>query len=264
MTNYFPPSMVSSNLALSLHGETKILLGNGTLKNVRDIKTGDVLAGIPEPILVVSTSISTDEKMYKVIPKFGDSFSIGENSQLLLCNNNEHIMEHVYLKDIIRKHSHFSICKTGVQFKYDASFEIEPYFFGLVLGNTDYDSLKIPITENGELMENIIHSILKLQLDFHINNEENLVIVPISEGVKKLFQEKYIPNKYKFNDQSVRLKLLAGIIDSNSVVHPSNNFIQILNLSKQFADDIYFLCFSIGHCATKHHRNNSFSIHIHG
>jgi intein/homing endonuclease len=64
-----------------------------------------------------------------------------------------------------------------------------------------------------------------------------------------LINNKHIPDIYKMNSREVQLELLSGLIDSDGHVQRSNN-IEISQKNKQLADDIEYLCFSLGFMVT--------------
>ena len=70
---------------------------------------------------------------------------------------------------------------------------------------------------------------------------------PITESLKKLevYRNKHIPNVYKFNARAIRLKLLAGMIDSDGNYSKNNGFI-FSNSNRRLADDACWLARSLG------------------
>lgn len=63
----------------------------------------------------------------------------------------------------------------------------------------------------------------------------------------KLWGNKHIPHIYKTNSRKNRLKLLAGLIDTDGFVY--NNTIEICQKRKQLAEDIEYLALSLGFMA---------------
>lgn len=66
---------------------TPILMYNGKIKKVEDIKIGDKLIGDDNKIRIVQTTTSGFDKMYEIIPKYGDKFVV--NSEHILCIKNK-------------------------------------------------------------------------------------------------------------------------------------------------------------------------------
>jgi intein/homing endonuclease len=61
-----------------------------------------------------------------------------------------------------------------------------------------------------------------------------------------LINNKHIPEIYKCNSRENRLKLLAGLIDSDGSYDKVNNSLEITQKNKKLADDILFLVRSLG------------------
>ena len=63
---------------------TKVLMYNGSLKNVEDVIVGDVLMGDDNTPRTVKCLYSDIEKMYKIIPKYGEPYIVNERHDLAL------------------------------------------------------------------------------------------------------------------------------------------------------------------------------------
>jgi len=63
-----------------------------------------------------------------------------------------------------------------------------------------------------------------------------------------LIDNKHIPSLYKINDRNIRLRILAGLIDSDGYCTKCNCF-DIIQKSKMLAEDIVYLCRSLGFAA---------------
>lgn len=71
---------------------------------------------------------------------------------------------------------------------------------------------------------------------------------PFFNGLRKynLVNNKHIPADYLFNSRENRLKLLAGIIDSDGSYNNSNNIYDICFKSERLTDNVIFLARSLG------------------
>ena len=71
-------------------------------------------------------------------------------------------------------------------------------------------------------------------------------------------EAKFIPDVYLYNDRDTRKELLMGLIDSDGYVsnpsHPMNGY-EISVSSKRFAEDIMWLCRSLGYNVVMHQKN---------
>jgi hypothetical protein len=66
-----------------------------------------------------------------------------------------------------------------------------------------------------------------------------------------LLNNKHIPDIYKFNSKENRLKILAGIIDSDGHYQKNSNQYEITLKNEQLIDDILYLSRSLGFSCTK-------------
>jgi hypothetical protein len=66
-----------------------------------------------------------------------------------------------------------------------------------------------------------------------------------------LLNNKHIPDIYKINSRHVRLELLAGLIDSDGYRMGDTDCYEIIQKNEQLANDIEYLCYSLGFMVTK-------------
>jgi hypothetical protein len=72
-----------------------------------------------------------------------------------------------------------------------------------------------------------------------------------------LIHNKHIPMMYKCNSRENRLKLLAGLIDSNGRVDKGSNGFKITHKSETFMDDVIFLARSLGFSCDKNSKKTN-------
>ena len=72
-----------------------------------------------------------------------------------------------------------------------------------------------------------------------------------------LIQNKHIPEDYLFNDRDTRLKLLAGLIDTDGCLKDNGHTVEIIQTEKRehMIDQIVLLCRSLGFSCFKHEKN---------
>jgi superfamily II DNA or RNA helicase len=106
--------------------------------------------------------------------------------------------------------------KVGVDFSH-IEVPIDPYWFGLWLGDGNSDA---PIITSGD---------------------------KVKEDLKNLrvLNNKHIPDCYKYNDRQLRLKLLAGLIDSDGNLDKTGA-VEFCNTNKVLAEDVLWLARSLG------------------
>lgn len=288
--------------------DTPIIMFDGTIKMVQDIKVGELLMGDDStPRKVLSLAQGIDE-MYDIIPVKGDKYTV--NSEHILClkrtklgvnkvssktnpfvahyintktgkttskafktkeeaedfltnlHKGDNILE-IPVKDYL-KLSNKSIknlkgYRAGIEFK-KKHVKIDPYLIGFWLGDgskgdpviTTQDS-KVLIYLRKFANEN------NLSLNYQGHYDYNLSAQKGSKNVfldalhhYDLINNKHIPLEYKCNDRQIRLALLAGLIDSASTTG-----YEIIQKNKTLAEDIVYLCRSLGYGAYLKKSNKS-------
>jgi len=145
--------------------------------------------------------------------------------------------------------------RKGVDFPYKP-VEFDPYILGLWLG--DGCSSKPAITSQdavilGYLNTKLIDYDLTMtytgQYDYYIRAIERGSPNKMLEFLRShsLLNNKHIPSVYKCNDRDIRLKVLAGLIDSDGYL--VNNTYEISQKSETLANDILYLARSLGFAA---------------
>lgn len=66
-----------------------------------------------------------------------------------------------------------------------------------------------------------------------------------------MMNNKHIADIYKVNTRDVRMRILAGLIDSDGHVYYEGKGIEISQKNKKLSDDIQYLCFSLGFMVTR-------------
>ena len=161
---------------------------------------------------------------------------------------------------------------TGVEFE-SKDVLLDPYILGVWLG--DGCSSKSMITNQDAVILSYLRNELKKEklnlsyvdkYDYNIvSDEENRPYPGISHktGLKyenknkftksllhyNLYNNKHIPNDYKINDKNTRLQLLAGLLDTDGYYDTRGNNFEITQKSNKLAEDIVFLCRSLGYSA---------------
>lgn len=187
-------------------------------------------------------------------------FKTMEDAEFFLSTLPEDIFDlplNEYLKRSLLDQEECYLYHTGVEFP-ENDIPLDPYLVGCWIGNGDVDSATIT-TEDEEIFDYLSKIIENYGLKFHICN--NYPITRCIVGMKDnyfissmhklgLFGNKHIPNVYKINSREIRLKLLAGIIDTVGYYNKDSCF-EIKQKRKRLADDIEYIAFSLGYMVTK-------------
>tara|TARA_B110000261_G_C13090111_1_gene359605 strand:- start:134 stop:2728 length:2595 start_codon:yes stop_codon:yes gene_type:complete len=194
---------------------TPILMYSGAIKMVQDIKIGDKLMGDDSKPRNVMSLARGQETLYDIIPQIGNKYTVNESHILSLKYKSGEILDIPlleYLKIASLPDQLFGY-RVLVNFKYKF-VKTSPYLLGLYLGNKHRLRQQNNISHN--IPDNIPDSIL---------------------------------NKYKCNTRNIRLKLLAGIIDSCGIKYKDTYV--IIQKNANMLSDIIFITQSLGFAVYK-------------
>ncbi len=252
---------------------TPILMYDGTIKQVQDIKVGDLLMGDDSTPRIVLNTNSGFGELFRVIPSKGEEWIC--NDVHILTHHHEQkkklldipLNEINYPKYSNGNYRYARLQRTGVSFV-EKETNIDPYLLGLWLGDgTKEDGSPIIHVNKSETLiidylknisyENItpkfneyqknLYSVALTTPNFNGRKVDNILR---NEFKKCLFGgQLIIPDKYKINSKENRLKLFAGIIDSDG--YQNHKYYEISTKYESFADDILFLARSLGFSAYK-------------
>lgn len=256
---------------------TPVMLSTGEIRPVEDIREGDLLMGPdskPRRVLALGRGRAP---LYRIVPTKGDPWGCNADHILVLTPSGQGEQKRygstclLSMDAYLRTSKRFKRCaklrRVPVDFPAQA-VPLDPYFLGLWLGDGDQrlDSVTIskPDLEVRDYLESYARSFEGAGLS--VQNREKRpgacprwVITtgrtpgqgrtgrnPILSALQGLYpsQGRHIPAPYLRNTREVRLSLLAGLVDSDG--HISKSSLQVVAQAKAFADDIAFLCRSLG------------------
>jgi replicative DNA helicase len=251
--------------------DTGIIMFDGTIKKVQNIQVGDLLMGNdskPRKVLSLATGI---EQMYIVKQNKGISYRVNESHILSLKRSGTQGQTkhgdvlNINVKEFLSKSNKFKIrnkgYKTGIDFEYK-NIGIDPYYLGLWLGdgNKSNQNISNPDIEiedflneyckkQGVVFKKYIYSDKCPELHLVYKKGENNPIKKQLENIGVL-NNKHIPNDFISNSKEVRLNLLAGLIDTDGFYDKNNNIIEIIQVLKPLAQQIKYLCHTLGFACT--------------
>ncbi|MFY7888257.1 MAG: replicative DNA helicase [Spirosomataceae bacterium] len=248
---------------------TKVLMFDGSLKKVEDIVTGELLMGDDSTPRRVKSIARGQERMYWIRQNKGMDYRVNESHILSLKRSrNEGNHQHgdvlnITVKDYLTKSdkfkSNYKGYKVAVEFE-EQQLSIEPYFLGLWLGDGHAYSSRIT---------NVDEEIISYLSDYADNLNQQVSVYQqkgkttnyaITKGYKSksgfsisselrkhnLLQNKHIPQNFLINSTENRLQLLAGLLDSDGHYLIDSNGYEITQKSLELAQQIKFLCDSLG------------------
>lgn len=237
----------AAGLGKCLGKGTKVIMSNGELKNVEDVKKGESLMG-PD---------SKPRKVLSINNGFSDLYEIQQNKGMNYIVNDEHILSlkksinakkkglfkdhddviNIPIKEYLNKSNNWK--RNFFGYKVEINFDkievpIDPYYLGIWLGD-------------GTSIETSIHT-MDIEIEKYLNeyaSNINLICKKFS------YKNKHIPELYLYNDKENRLNLLAGILDSDGYIqrNKKNKYgcgFTITQKSEKLIKNIKYLADSLG------------------
>lgn len=249
------------------HGKgTEIVMANGDIKKVEDVKVGDKIMGddsTPRNVLSLARGI---EKMYRVHTNDG-SYVVNE-SHILSLKTTARIrgldkgeVINISVKDYIKQSDHFKRRTMGYRVPLHFSeqeVKFDPYLVGSWLGDgtrTKPEITNVDVAELSGIYEQIaVNSGLEYKVKYPENRAPSHTFTtargldnPFLNYIRDEFQgKKYIPQEYKVNSRENRMRLLAGLIDTDGYYSKEKDTYYYTTKDEELAKDIRFLVRSLG------------------
>lgn len=259
-----------------LHPDTEIIIYNGSIKKIKDIKVGDQVMGpdsTPRNILSIHSGI---DDMYKIkqtrtldyivnsehILHYRRKRQVWNNSKRMYDSFEDIIIEKS-AKEFHIKSKSYKCTSKGYRVKGWELFKkeqlLEPYFLGMWLADGNNHDHTITNIDK-EIINYLKKYSKRLNIGFRtrdngknhkitnsIPGERNFILT----SLKKMFllHNKHIPNNYLYGSRSQRLELLAGFIDGDGYYNPKNNY-EITQKDDKIVKELQKLAWSLGFNAT--------------
>lgn len=268
---------------------TPVLMFNGTVKFVQDIKDGDLVMGPDSKPRKVTGCIVGYGKMYKVIPNYnGMTWTCNEDHILHVQRTNESKQdkwnragetENLTVKDWINSTKWFKhvrkMRRAEVSFNTQEHF-VPAYIYGAWLGDGHSDGITFTnaepevwkeieqwATNNFLLMSDNITPAGAATTKRFVMNKGTGSTCRGTNFIKQWFVSRSktegIRKEYLLADRQQRLDLLAGLLDTDGESSGTTNC-GFISKHKKLSEDVTFLCSSLGFGATckevtKHSQN---------
>ena len=257
------------------HGKgTKILMADGTIKCVENIKVGERLMGDDGTPRNVLSLAHGQEQMYKITLRNGDSFTCNESHILSLqvsAGNrykqyrggdiiNISIKDYLQLPEWVKEKVLKAYKKPVDNFGWNNhGFDIEPYMYGLWLGDGNSRHFSFTINNNdSEVIQYIKDYAIRHNLEIREANENgDCTTYHLHKGATNSlpYKElnmvhasacngKHVFPTYKYADKATRLQVLAGLLDTDG--HLVDNVYEIATKYEDLKEDILFIARSLG------------------
>ena len=261
-----------------------ILMFDGSIKAVEDITIGDRLMGPDSAPRTVAELLQGEQEMVRIIPTRGKPFVVNLDHILTLrrtCTNNSNkpdrkrwsiidvpVKEWLAWPKTRRTHFYKLFHSGAIDFPPSGiPLTIDPYFLGILLGDGMLHNRPCVSTPDAG-----IAALLRLMASnygiglrkdqssgtcpsyaFTVGQKSGgRVTNPITSQLRSLglwgtkAATKFVPQQYKVASKADRLELLAGLIDTDG--HLSTGCYDFISKSKRLAEDVAFLCRSVGLC----------------
>jgi phage terminase large subunit-like protein len=251
---------------------TPVLMFDGRIKKVEEIKVGDLLMGVDStPRKVTAVHRGWDDHMYRIDQSKGDSYTVNsrhintciriDKRGSCLEDHEKHIVDIdmptllSYSQDFINKN--IRTFKVSWEFPYK-KVKVDPYFLGLWLGDGRSNKPMI-INKDKEVIDFLKEYSESLGLycrsykdiDHYLverggfgSKDKNKNCLYYMMDYYNLFDNKHIPDDYLYNSKDIRIKLLAGLLDSDGT--SCCNSYSFSNFNKRLLKDVHKLCNSLG------------------
>ena len=258
--------------------DTPILMMDGTIKPVQDVRVGDRLMGPDSrPRVVHSTNCGVGE-MYEIRPKRGKPWFVNLEHVLTLEAITKlggrpwkrRIVD-VSVRDWLgwsdtRKRNSRLFTPDAVEFdRKQPELPIDPYFMGVYLGDGSsiHTGNSVSITsKDAEIIDCVYTQAKKhnLRIRAHTNRSAGSYYLctnecgepnPIVDAIKSMglyglsSGEKFIPDDYKLGTKEARLQVLAGLIDTDGHLTKKVTY-DYISKSERLAEDVAFVARSLG------------------
>ncbi|AMJ66269.1 replicative DNA helicase [Hymenobacter sp. PAMC 26628] len=250
---------------------TKVLMFDGTLRNVEDVQIGELLMGDDSTPRRVKSIARGRENMYWVRQNKGDDYRVNESHILSLKRSRTegphrhgdvlNIEVRDYLARGPKFRSNYKGYKVAVEFA-EKTLPIDPYFLGVWLGDGSSNDCRIT-GQDAEIIDYLHEYAADLDLQVTVGTAANrcnsygitrgqqdgsLAQFSVQDELRQLdvLGRKHIPQRYLINSAANRLRLLAGLIDSDGHLDPVSNGYEITQKNEALARQIKFLCDSLG------------------
>ena len=273
---------------------TKVMMYDGSIKNIEDIQIGDQVMGPDGSPRNVTARHTGYDNMYRLKVLTGGDDQIVNSKHLIyykekdyykksevtkLCNAEDLIIENSRKKH--KQNVRYLQRTADVDKNWNRQVLFDPYFIGLWIGDGCLKKAQIT-NEDPEIIHYLVDLAEKLNLRADIksgngnafnislyhdrNNKPN----PVLEVLRyyKIYDYKDIPDDYIFTSRENRLQLLAGLLDTDGYYSKRDKyyvFSQSLS-HKHIVEKAAFIARSLGFKCTvnQYYGNTSYQKHILG
>lgn len=206
---------------------TKVLMMDGSVKCIENIKQGDIVMGDDCTPRIVKDTCFGYEDMYIIIPKFGQPVVVNKKHILSLIKTSgkdKGMKMDIQLEDylVLPTKTNWSWYRTVVSFP-EKDVPIDPYLYGFISGGS------LTATKQ-RYLETLGYS-KECYADFLGSDE--------------------LRPEYCINTSTVRVQVLSGILDSCAVFNKTTKRFVIISQHNEYINQIIFIASSLGYYTSK-------------
>lgn len=249
----------------SLIAGTLVIMGDGTLKTVENVKNGDVLMGPDSKPRTVSGTLKHWSPIYRITPTKGEPFECNDVHILPLKCTSDMKQSTKYrkgeitcieVKDYIKQSKTFKHMMKlwrapGIDLPERKVFD--PYIVGLYLADGTKSPKDTPTLCCGDVKQpalDYVESVVTVSSRDYRNGAWTYLI-PSLKPVQELSVvdgRRHIHDRYLRNSRENRMQLLAGLLDGDGHL-AKNTVFELACKDESFKDEVLFLCRSLGFAA---------------
>jgi replicative DNA helicase len=251
---------------------TRLMMYDGTLKAVEDVRVGDLLMGDDSTPRRVRSLARGREMMYWVRQRHGVDYRVNESHILSLKKSRREgrvprgAVVNLSVRDYLGKSGKWKSdhkgYKVAVEFP-EQPLPVDPYLLGVWLGDGKTDDARIYTTD--EEVVAYLHAYAEADgAEVRVGDVDRpCPSYRITKGRSRARREtslrqalrelgvlgdKHVPEAYLVNSRRNRLLLLAGLIDSDGLCNKGHGgAYEITQASERLAWQIKFLCDTLGY-----------------
>jgi DNA repair protein RadD len=259
---------------------TKVIMFDGSTKNVENVVVGDSLMGpdsLPRKVLALCRG---SDDMYRITPKKGEPFVVNGGHILSLACTNEGKnfpssaksgnYENVSINDYLGKSKAWKHLRKlhrahAIEFSQKPEPELDPWAIGVLLGDGHIVSSVMICNPDAEIIDEMrsimaSHGLAEtirqkpgnpaFDIRYVDPRSSRTTANKVMSILRKLgiagtvADNKFVPLDVKTGSKKTRLNVLAGLLDTDG--HYDGKCFDYISKSKQLSDDVVFMCRSLG------------------
>lgn len=253
---------------------TPVMMHDGTIKAVEDVRVGDLLMGDDSAPRRVLTLARGRERMVWVRQTYGMDYRVNESHILSVKKSRSGGAEprgavtDIAVRDYLARSPKWQNDHKGYKVAVDFPEQpvpLDPYLLGLWLGDGKSDNARI-YTQDAEIVEYLEAVAEERGEHVSVSDADRCPAYLVTSGYRGyredggvetvqgilrtlgVLGDKHIPHLYLANSREYRLRLLAGLVDSDGHRNAGHGgTFEITQTSRRLAEQIKHLCDTLGY-----------------